>query len=138
MNTSARGELVPTGGGDTISLVRDVLTLGRRVSCDICLPFTNISGIHAELKFRDGSWHVRDLHSTNGIKVNNSRVEEKTLYPDDEVTFGKQSYVIHYEMPEDGRAREESREDIMSQSLMEKAGLTRPQRRSPMQRSTSK
>ena len=39
------GELVPVGGGDPIPLIRPILTLGRRESCDICISFPNISGM---------------------------------------------------------------------------------------------
>lgn len=124
MSHNVHGELVPVGGGDPIPLIREVLTIGRRESCNIRLPFPNISGIHCELNFRAGYWYIRDCNSTNGIKVNNVRVQEKMLYPSDEVSIGKRRYTIEYNMPADHRALEEVvEEDIMSQSLLEKAGL---------------
>ncbi len=127
MNNQLHGELVPVGGGDTIPLIRESLTVGRRDSCDICMRFPNISGVHCEFIFRNGYWWVRDLNSTNGVKVNGMRVQEKLLHPKDEVAIGKRRYMIQYEMPADRRALEEFvEEDIMSQSLMEKAGLERP------------
>src|SRR6516162_5909818 len=127
MNQDLNGELVPTGGGDPIPLIRPLLTVGRRESCDICINFPNISGIHCELSFREGYWYVRDLNSTNGVKVNGLRVQEKLLHPKDEISIGKRRYSIHYELPADRRALEEVvEEDIMSQSLLEKAGLQRP------------
>jgi pSer/pThr/pTyr-binding forkhead associated (FHA) protein len=129
MSVKLNGELVPTGGGDPIPLIRPLLTIGRRESCDVCMRFPNISGLHAELSFRDGFWHIRDLNSTNGIKVNGLRVAERTLQPRDEVTIGLRTYVIEYEIPEGQSALAEVQEDIMSQSLMEKAGLER--RRQP-------
>jgi len=128
MSLEAHGELVPAGGGETIPLIRAVMTIGRRESCDISLPFPNVSGIHAELHFRDGYWYIRDLNSTNGIKVNGTRVQEKMVHPKDEITIGKRGYVIHYELPAGRRALEEIEEDIMSQSLLERAGLERPKR----------
>src|SRR5438876_800168 len=36
------GELVPVGGGDAITLVRPVMTIGRRESNDICLKVANV------------------------------------------------------------------------------------------------
>ena len=73
-----QGELVPTGGGDPIPLRRGVLTLGRRETCDISLRFPNISGSHCELSYKDaGYWYIRDLGSTNGIKVNGQRVLQR-------------------------------------------------------------
>ncbi len=126
MTLRANGQLVPVGGGDAIPLIRDVLTIGRRESCDICMKFPNISGLHCELIFRSGYWYVRDRNSTNGVKVNGTRVQEKLLHPDDEVSIGKRRYTIRYELPADRRALDEMEEDVMSQSLLEKAGLERP------------
>jgi adenylate cyclase len=128
MSHELQGELVPVGGGDSIPLVREILTLGRRESCDICMRFPNISGLHAELSFRNGYWYVRDLNSTNGVKVNGMRVQEKLLHPKDELSIGKRRYQIHYELPAGRRALEEVEEDIMSQSLLRKAGLEREPR----------
>src|SRR5262249_21208054 len=120
------GELVPQGGGDSIPLGRETLVIGRRDSCDIRMPFPNISGLHCELTFKDGYWSIRDLNSTNGIKVNGQRVLKKLLHPGDELVIGKRKFSIQYEMPAGRRAMEEVEEDIMSQSLLERAGLERP------------
>ena len=125
MNQDLNGELVPTGGGDPIPLIRPVLTVGRRESCDICINFPNISGIHCELSFREGYWYVRDLNSTNGIKVNGLRVQEKLLHPKDEILIGKRRYSIEYELPANRNALEEMEEDILGTSLLERAGLER-------------
>jgi adenylate cyclase len=125
MSHEVHGELVPVGGGDSIPLLRAVMSVGRRESCDVCMKFPNISGLHCELTFRDGYWYVRDLNSTNGIKINGTRVQEKMLHPDDELTVGKRAYVIHYTLPSGRRALEEIEEDIFGQSLLEKAGLER-------------
>jgi adenylate cyclase len=124
-----RGELVPVGGGDSIPLIRDQLTIGRRESCDVCLRFPNVSGLHAELSFRDGYWFIRDMNSTNGVKVNGVRVPQKVLLPGDEVRIAKRRFTIQYELAAGRRALEEiMEEDIMSQSLLERAGLVRPRR----------
>lgn len=130
MSFQAHGELIPVGGGDPIPLIRESLTIGRRESCDIPMRFPNISGIHCELNFRNGYWYIRDRNSTNGVKVNNVRVQEKLLHPRDEISIGKRRYTIQYELPADQRALEEvQEEDIMSQSLLEKAGLEKPRER---------
>jgi adenylate cyclase len=126
MKYEVHGELQPIGGGDAIPLIREVLTLGRRESCDIRLNFPNISGVHAQMEYRNGYWYIRDMNSTNGVKVQGVRVQEKLLHPRDEITIGKRRYTIEYELPADRRALDEVvEEDIMSQSLLEKAGLER-------------
>jgi pSer/pThr/pTyr-binding forkhead associated (FHA) protein len=129
MNHQLNGELVPNGGGDPIPLIRDVLVLGRRESCDVRMPFPNVSGRHCELSFRKGYWYIRDLNSTNGIKVNGMPVQnEKLLHPSDEVTIGKRVFQINYKKPAGSTPLEEEDEDIMGRSLMEKAGLEKPKR----------
>ncbi len=105
------------------------MTVGRRESCDIPLRFPDISGLHCQLYFRNGYWYVKDLNSTNGVKVNGTRVQDKVLHPRDELSIGrKRKYVIEYEMPTGQSMMEEDEEDIMGQSLLEKAGLEKPPR----------
>ena len=125
------GELIPQGGGDNIPLVRSPLVVGRRESCDISLQFANISGRHCELTFKDGFWLIRDLGSTNGIKVNDFLVQKKILHTGDLITIGKRLFQLQY--TESGRPLsleeyEEEMEDTFKVPLLEKAGLARPPR----------
>jgi len=124
------GELVPIGGGDPIPLKRGVLTIGRRESCSICLKFPNISGLHCELAYKDaGYWQIRDLGSTNGLKVNGQRVLNRPLRPGDEIAIAKRKYKIQYNLTGAAEAALEAvlteDEDVFSQSLLEKAGLAK-------------
>jgi adenylate cyclase len=122
------GELIPLGGGDSIPLVREVLSIGRRESCDICMRYPNVSSVHAQLSFQEGYWRIRDMNSTNGIKVNGQRVLEKLLHPGDEITIAKRKFKIEYELPAGRRALEEVEEDLLGTSLLEKAGLEKPKK----------
>lgn len=131
MSLDVHGELVPVGGGDSIPLKRDTLVIGRRESCDICFRLPNVSQQHAELRFLDGYWYIRDLDSTNGLKVNGERVKRKLLHPNDEITIAKRRYTIHYTLVAGRRAQEEVEEDVMGQSLLERAGLEKPRRHRP-------
>src|SRR5437899_1348390 len=127
MSFEVNGQLVPVGGGDPIPLIRDTLSIGRRESCDICWNAPNVSSRHCELVFHDGYWYIQDLNSTNGVKVNGSRVQRKVLMPDDEVNIAKKRYTIQYTLPADKRAvQEDVEDDIMGKSLLERAGLERP------------
>jgi len=119
------GELVPTGGGDPIPLLRSKLLVGRRDSCDITLRFPNVSSHHCELELINGYWHIQDLNSSNGIKVNGVRCGNNWIMPGDEVSIAKHKFEIKYQAV--GPAPQPKELDI-SQSLMEKAGLT-PSRR---------
>jgi adenylate cyclase len=128
MSMQPNGELVPVGGGDTIPLLRERLTLGRRESCDVCLRFPNVSGQHCELQFAEGVWHIRDLGSTNGTKVNGQQVQTRALRPGDEITIAKRRYTIQYSLPAGHLAFQNLIEEDIGTSLLEKAGLERPRR----------
>jgi pSer/pThr/pTyr-binding forkhead associated (FHA) protein len=133
MNNGQLGELVPVGGGDPVPLIQDVMTIGRREVCDIRLNFQNVSGIHAELSLKNGVWYIRDMQSTNGIKVNGERTLRRPLRPGDQIGIANHKYTIQYQLPpgstlEDVFAEEE---DVFGQSLMEKAGLEKPKKLGP-------
>jgi adenylate cyclase len=115
------GKLIPCGGGDAIPLTGPKLLVGRRSSCDIKLDFQNVSSHHCEFELRDGYWNVRDLGSSNGIKVNGERCTAKCITPGDVVTIAKHAFTIQYEVTGDGPAPED--ENPFARSLMEKAGL---------------
>jgi pSer/pThr/pTyr-binding forkhead associated (FHA) protein len=123
------GSLEPLGGGDPIPLVKERIVVGRRSASDICLPFSNVSNSHCELILEQGYWKVRDLHSTNGVKVNGERVQEKRIYPGDELSISKHRFRLEY-TPTTARSADaevdELHEDIMRFSLLERAGLSKP------------
>ena len=133
MSFEPNGELVPVGGGDSIPLVRPHLTIGRRESCDIRLPFPNISGTHCELNFRDGCWFVQDLNSTNGIKVNGAKINKRVLHPGDTLAIAKRKYTIQYTAVIGAQSMAEILEEadeVMDVPLLEKAGLVKKSRNS--------
>lgn len=121
------GQLSPVGGGDPIPLLKKELLVGRRESCDICLRFGNVSAHHCQLECEDGYWYVTDLNSRNGVKVNGHRVQRKRLDPNDQFAIAKHKYVIEYDPTANGAMGppppEDLADDIMSKSLLERAGL---------------
>jgi adenylate cyclase len=128
-------QLVPNGGGDNIPLVRDHLTIGRRETCDICLRFPNISGRHCELTYQDGYWTIRDLGSTNGIRVNGESVRQRNLSPGDQISIANRNYTIDYQLQGGQNALNELMEDnIMDIPLLEKAGLVKPRKETRQRR----
>ena len=66
----------------------DPFVIGRSRECDLVLDDPNVSRRHAELRREDGGWAVRDLGSTNGIKLNGRRSRGGRLSPGDEITLG--------------------------------------------------
>jgi adenylate cyclase len=123
------GELIPLGGGDPVPLLKKSLLVGRRESCDIVLRFANVSAHHCQLECHDGYWYVRDMNSKNGTRVNNVRVNEKRLDPGDELRVAKHKYRVEYSPIDLGAVgpppSAEVPTDMMSKSLLERAGLER-------------
>jgi predicted component of type VI protein secretion system len=125
------GVMRPLGGGDEIPLKKEELVLGRRPTCDIRLDFENISGKHCVLKFVSGTWHVRDLSSTNGTTVNGQRISsEHGLLPDDELGIAGHFFALDYDaaaptsiMDANAILEEEMADSPRRHSLMELAGL---------------
>jgi predicted component of type VI protein secretion system len=121
------GELVPVGGGDPIPLLKKMLLVGRRESCDIVLRFSNVSAHHCQLTVNGGYWYVRDLKSRNGVKVNGARVQEKRLHPGDVLSVGTHNYELKYSPVDTGAVgpppTEVSEPEMFGKSLLERAGL---------------
>lgn len=64
------------------------LLVGRHHSCDVVLDDPTVSRMHARLIFRDGSWVLQDLDSTNGAVVNGTPVGRCELRPGDQLLLG--------------------------------------------------
>jgi len=121
---SVLGELIPCGGGDPIPLLKPKLLVGRRSHCDIQLQFPNISSHHCELELINQFWRVQDLNSSNGVKVNDIRIDStKWLMPGDIISIGKNRYEVMYTT--DGAAPPEDDDNPFARGLLEKAGLER-------------
>jgi adenylate cyclase len=126
-SSSSYGELQPVGGGDPIPLLKETLIVGRRESSDIVLRFPNVSGTHCELSLVDGHWVVKDLGSSNGTKVNGTRVSEGRVEPGDRLSIGRHEYEVCYTPGAAGAGNGAGfgapLRDIFSRSLLAAAGL---------------
>ena len=69
--------------------------LGRSRECDLVVSDENVSRRHAEVRPSGGSWIVRDLGSTNGVRVNGDRVSgAQPLRPGDRIELGLSTVVF--------------------------------------------
>jgi hypothetical protein len=72
--------------------------LGRSREADIQVDDQNVSRKHAELRPSGASWTVRDLGSTNGVKVNGRRIQgAQSLRSGDTITLGTSDIVFELE-----------------------------------------
>ncbi len=69
-------------------ILEDEIIIGRDSDCKICLPFVNVSRIHAHIIRKGEDLVVEDLNSTNGTYVNNIRIEKCILHDHDQIRIG--------------------------------------------------
>jgi adenylate cyclase len=123
------GQLLPLGGGDPIPLLKKLLLVGRRESCDVVLRFSNVSAHHCQLYVNQGYWFVKDLGSRNGTKVNGTRVTEKRIDPGDTLSVAKHKPEFKYSPSDLGPSgpppSDDLPDEIMGTSLLDRAGLNR-------------
>src|SRR5260370_4458395 len=76
-----RAQLVPLDGGPPIEIVKDLVIVGRKEDCDLRLEHKSVSKLHCVIVKTDGLLLLRDLGSTNGTRVNGSRVRRAARAP---------------------------------------------------------
>lgn len=64
------------------------LSIGRSPSNDLVLKESKISRQHATIHYREGAFWLVDLKSSNGVYVNDKRLEESALKDGDDVKIG--------------------------------------------------
>ena len=84
--------LVALDDGPDINLDRAMVVVGRHPSCDTRLDSLRISRHHCCMTQENGEVMVRDLGSTNGIRINGQRVEIGRIRPGDELSIAHIRY----------------------------------------------
>lgn len=93
-------EVIQTGVNSTLEQgsvvpIRGIITLGRKPENTIVLTEPFVSGNHAKIYAKNNNLYVEDLNSTNGLYVNNERIQEKyKLVADDEVKIGSAIFKV--------------------------------------------
>jgi len=90
-------QLISLNDGPNILLDKPILLLGRHPECDVQIDSRKISRRHCCIAQVSDYLVVRDLGSTNGVRINGSRVLEGRLAPGDELTIGTYRYRVVWE-----------------------------------------
>jgi len=90
-------QLVALTEGPNILLDKPILLLGRHPECDIQIESRKISRRHCCIAQVEDYLVVRDLGSTNGIRINGVRVLEGRLRTTDELTIGNARYKVRWD-----------------------------------------
>lgn len=117
------GDLMPAqlqaiNGGSSILLDKPILLLGRDPECDIQLESPKISRRHCCLAQVGDSLVVRDLGSTNGIRINGVRVVEGHLKGGDELTIGNHRYQVRWDALMAGSAPSDHKKKVAQAALV--------------------
>jgi pSer/pThr/pTyr-binding forkhead associated (FHA) protein len=80
--------------GPSILIDKPILLFGRHAECDVQLNSKKVSRRHCVLAQVNDYLVVRDLGSTNGVRINGHRVAEGKLHPGDELTIGNFRYQV--------------------------------------------
>src|SRR5262249_20539710 len=90
-------QLLALTDGPSIVLDKPILLLGRHPECDIQIDSRKVSRRHCCIAQVADYLVVRDLDSTNGIRVNGARVQEGKLRHGDELTIGNHRYQVSWD-----------------------------------------
>ncbi len=90
-------QLVALNDGPSILVDKPILLLGRHPECDIQIDSRKISRRHCCIAQVHDYLVVRDLDSTNGIRINGVRVVEGKLRPGDELAIGNHRYRVAWD-----------------------------------------
>ncbi len=80
--------------GPSILIDKPILLFGRHEECDVQLNSKKVSRRHCCVAQVNDYLVVRDLGSTNGVRVNGKRVTEGRLVPGDELQVGNFKYQV--------------------------------------------
>src|SRR5436190_13433847 len=100
-------QLLSLNDGPNILLDKPILLLGRHPECDVQIDSRKISRRHCCVAQVSDYLVVRDLGSTNGIRINGIRLVEGRLRHGDELTIGSHRYQVRWdgqELPAAARA----------------------------------
>jgi predicted component of type VI protein secretion system len=102
-------QLIALSDGLRILLDKPILLLGRDAECDIQFESRKISRRHCCIAQVGDRLVVRDLGSTNGVRINGVRVVEGYLKAGDELSIGNLRYRVSWDGLVSGPARHAER-----------------------------
>jgi len=93
--------LVPIrGDSKAMQLGTEPITIGRSPECTMPILDERASRQHCVIEPDSaGGWQVRDLQSRNGTRVNDAKVERRSLRPGDVVRVGSHEFLVETDAP---------------------------------------
>ena len=86
-------------GGRSYPLDQPVINIGRMLDNDLVIDDPLVSRHHAQLRAVDGHFVLVDTNSTGGVFVNERRVTQTVLYPNDSISLAGFILIFHQDEP---------------------------------------
>ncbi len=74
--------------GQSFQLKEGQTTIGRKPDCDVHLDDPSVSGHHCTINVENGIYTVKDSGSTNGTRINQEEVQERSVQFGDILNVG--------------------------------------------------
>src|SRR4051812_34020553 len=85
-----------------LPLDQEVTTIGRSVSCDVVIPLSIVSRLHARIEQQHDRYVLSDAGSANGTFVNGVRIEQGyQLSTNDEIWLGSPEARMTFSDPDE-------------------------------------
>jgi len=92
-------QLLSLSEGPSIVLDKPIMLVGRHEECDLQLNSRKVSRKHCCIAQVKDHLVIRDLGSTNGIRINGTRVQGGVLRTGDELMIGNFRYQVSTDAP---------------------------------------
>jgi len=86
--------VTPEGKSKKVPITHDRTVLGRLDDCQLRIPSGRVSRHHCEIVHEDGTLTLRDLGSSNGTYLNQSKITEKELSAGDLIAVGSLVFLV--------------------------------------------
>jgi predicted component of type VI protein secretion system len=122
--------LKPLENGDSIPLDKAIIFIGRHPDCDVVVTHSRkISRKHCCIALVNDQLVIRDLGSTNGVRVNGEKIEGvQKLKRKDEVAIGDVFYqLVTVETPDAGKVtHKEQPPEVQSEEQQQDVAQAKP------------
>lgn len=106
-------------------------TIGRKNDCDIRIPVSEVSRIHAEILTDEDGATVRDMGAANGTILNGQRISEEDLEPGDFLRVGPVTFIVCIDDEPRGEEIEDLRKELIAQKAKEVKASSGAARKAP-------
>ena len=112
-----RAQLMPLDGGPPVEVAKEMTLIGRQEDCDLRIDHKSVSKMHCVIVKTDGLLLLRDLGSTNGTRVNGTRIRRAALLPNDKLSVANFHYRVLFGAPLEAAQQEEHTQRIEADEL---------------------